>query len=167
LIFLNSLCSQKLLCQTLCLKKEHFFGKWIVGLGLAKRRNQLERWIGKKKEQSDVMVVKAVRRKSNKEILFVEAGEDFANFNFSLRLSAWIISIAINALSRIERPSTKVDCSSATHLSKNILRRFASSFETTLYKTLQSDIGLKSFMVIGFSHFLIKQIIVSLIEEGK
>jgi hypothetical protein len=86
LIFLNSLCSQKLLCQTLCLKKEHFFGKWIVGLGLAKRRNQLERqrWIGKKKEQSDVMVVKAVRRKSNKEILFVEAGEDFANFIFSL-----------------------------------------------------------------------------------
>jgi hypothetical protein len=49
---------------------------------LAKRRNQLERWIDKKKEQSDVMVVKAVRRKSNKEILFVEAGEDFADFIF-------------------------------------------------------------------------------------
>jgi hypothetical protein len=63
-------------------EKEQFFGKWIVGL--AKRNNQLESLIGKNKEQSDVMVVKAVRRKSNKEILFVEAGEDFANFIFSL-----------------------------------------------------------------------------------
>jgi len=39
--------------------------------------------IGKEKEESDEMVVKVVRRKSNKQILFIEAEEDFADFVFS------------------------------------------------------------------------------------
>jgi hypothetical protein len=76
-------------------------------------------------------------------------------------LSAWVISIAIKALSRIELPSTKFDYSSATHLSNYLLSRFANSFETTLYKTLHIDIDIE------FSHFGIKQIFVSLREEGK
>ncbi|GAU50827.1 hypothetical protein TSUD_177660 [Trifolium subterraneum] len=46
-------------------------------------RNKLECWIGKENEQSDEMVVKVVRRKSNEQILFVEAEEDFADFIFS------------------------------------------------------------------------------------
>ncbi|KAK2414533.1 hypothetical protein QL285_037116 [Trifolium repens] len=57
-------------------KKEQFVGNLDP-------RNQLECWIGKKKEKSNIMVVKVVRRKSNKQILFVEAEEDFADFLFS------------------------------------------------------------------------------------
>ncbi|RHN46339.1 hypothetical protein MtrunA17_Chr7g0241181 [Medicago truncatula] len=38
---------------------------------------------GKEKEESDEIVVKVVRRKSNKQILFIEAEEDFADFVFS------------------------------------------------------------------------------------
>jgi hypothetical protein len=46
-------------------------------------RNRSEVGIGEEKEQCDEMVVKVVRRKSNKQILFIEAEEDFADFVFS------------------------------------------------------------------------------------
>ncbi|RHN46345.1 hypothetical protein MtrunA17_Chr7g0241251 [Medicago truncatula] len=57
-------------------KKEHFVEDLVLS-------NQLEVNIGKEKEESDEMVVKVLRRKSNKQILFVEAEEDFADFVFS------------------------------------------------------------------------------------
>ncbi|RHN46346.1 hypothetical protein MtrunA17_Chr7g0241261 [Medicago truncatula] len=50
-------------------------------------RNRLEFWVGEEDEPSDdnnaEMVVKVFRRKSNEQILFVEAQEDFADFVFS------------------------------------------------------------------------------------
>ncbi|KAK2414535.1 hypothetical protein QL285_037118 [Trifolium repens] len=46
-------------------------------------RNRLGVLSGEEKEQSDKMVVKVVRRKSNEQILFVEAEQDFADFIFS------------------------------------------------------------------------------------
>jgi hypothetical protein len=46
-------------------------------------RNRLGVLTGEEKEQSDKMVVKVVKRKSNEQILFVEAEQDFADFIFS------------------------------------------------------------------------------------
>ncbi|MCH80899.1 DUF674 family protein [Trifolium medium] len=51
-------------------------------------RNRLEFWTGEVEKPSDEsnsneMIVKIVRRKSNEQILFVEAEEDFADFVFS------------------------------------------------------------------------------------
>ncbi|WJX82011.1 hypothetical protein P8452_64826 [Trifolium repens] len=57
-------------------KKEQFVGNLDP-------RNQLGVWTGEEKELSNKMVVKVVRRKSNVQVLFVEAGEDFADFVFS------------------------------------------------------------------------------------
>jgi hypothetical protein len=46
-------------------------------------RNRIEFWIGEEIEPCDEMVVKVVRRKSNENILFIEAEEDFADFILS------------------------------------------------------------------------------------
>jgi len=46
-------------------------------------RNGWEFWIGDVDKPSDEMVVKVLRRKSNAQILFVEAKENFADFVFS------------------------------------------------------------------------------------
>jgi hypothetical protein len=78
-----------------------------------------------------------------------------------------MISIAIRALSRIDLPSTNADCSSDTHLDKHPFNLFAKSFDTILYITLHNEIGLNSFMVLGFSHLGIRQIFVSFREAGK
>jgi hypothetical protein len=40
-------------------------------------------------------------------------------------------------------------------------------YVSPLYRTLQSDIGRKSFMELGLSHFGIRQIFVSFNDEGK
>ncbi|WJX76562.1 hypothetical protein P8452_59967 [Trifolium repens] len=58
------------------LKKEQFVDNLVP-------RNRFGVWTGEEKEQSDKMVVKVVRKKSNEQILFVEADEDFADFIFS------------------------------------------------------------------------------------
>ncbi|MCH88051.1 DUF674 family protein, partial [Trifolium medium] len=57
-------------------KKEQHFGN-------LERRNRFEFWIGEEKEPCDEMVVKVVRRKSNEQILFVEAEENFADLVLS------------------------------------------------------------------------------------
>ncbi|RHN46349.1 hypothetical protein MtrunA17_Chr7g0241291 [Medicago truncatula] len=60
-------------------KKEHFVGNLDP-------RNRLEFWIGEVEEpcnESDEMVVKVVRRKSNEQILFVEGDENFSDFILS------------------------------------------------------------------------------------
>jgi hypothetical protein len=57
-------------------KKEHFVEDLVLS-------NQLEVNIGKEEEESDEMVVKVLRRKSSKQIFFLEAEEDFTDFVFS------------------------------------------------------------------------------------
>lgn len=60
-------------------KKEHFVGNLDP-------RNRLEFWIGEVEEpcnESDEMVVKVVRRKSNEQILFVEGDENLSDFILS------------------------------------------------------------------------------------
>jgi hypothetical protein len=76
-------------------------------------------------------------------------------------------SMAMSALSKIDHPSTKADCSSDTHFPRHSFNLLASNLDTILYKTLQRAMGLISFMEIGFSHLGIKQIFVSFKEEGK
>ncbi|XP_058741768.1 uncharacterized protein LOC131634640 [Vicia villosa] len=74
-IFKLSLISKTPLTEFI-FKREQFVG----GLD---PRNQLEFWIGDVMEPFDEMVVKVVRRKSNGQIMYVEAEEDFADFIFS------------------------------------------------------------------------------------
>ncbi|KAK2371266.1 hypothetical protein QL285_084236 [Trifolium repens] len=70
-----SLFSKTPLSDFIMFKKEQFVGNLDP-------RNRLRVWTTCGKE-SDKMVVKVVRRKSNKQILFVEADKDFADFIFS------------------------------------------------------------------------------------
>lgn len=65
----------------------------------------------------------------------------------------WIISDTTKTLSVMDLPATKLDCSSDLHLFRSHCKRFSKTFANILYTILQSDIGRRSFIVLGGLHF--------------
>jgi hypothetical protein len=78
-----------------------------------------------------------------------------------------MILMVIKALSIIDLPSIKADCSGDIHLSINSFNLLASSLDTILYKTLQREMGRKSRIDSGLSHLGINHILVSFKLVGK
>jgi hypothetical protein len=81
--------------------------------------------------------------------------------------NAWITSLAIRALSWIDHPTTKVNCSWETRLSRHLFNLLANTLEIILYKILQRDIGRKYFIIVGLSHLRIRHMLICLIEANR
>lgn len=70
-------------------------------------------------------------------------------------------------LSRIERSSTKADCSREMQFERMSFNLFAKTFEIILWRILQREIGLKSFTEVRFPFFGIRTIVVAFTSVGK